>query len=163
MKGATVKIHKITSILLLAAAGLLVMSSSSTAKERKIEPIVAVVHGKNSESKITKTDLKNIYLGRQTTWSNGTSVEPYMRPPRSDAGFAFLRKILKMTPAKFRYHWQGRQLSGRGTAPPTVTTVRQIVKLVSADKGAVGYVTKSEAAKLDEDVKAERIKLIAID
>lgn len=161
MRGASVNRYRNIWVLICVAT-LLAFATPSAAKDKKVESIVVVVHGKSSEKSLGKTDLKNIYLGRRTTWSNGNSVTPYLRPPRSGAGFAFYRNVLKMTPAKYRYHWQSRQLSGRGTIPPTVRKGTQLVKLIAADKGAVGFVTASEARKLEDDVKAERIKLITL-
>lgn len=153
----------IISVSLVALAALLWADSASDAQRRKVESLVAVVHGTNSESRLSKSELKNIYLGRKTRWPDGDPVEAYMRPARSGAGFAFMRTILKMTPAKFSYHWQGRQLSGRGTAPATVSRTKRLVSLVSRDRGAIGYVTKSEARRLRAYVNADRIRLIAID
>lgn len=152
---------RIISISLVAAA-LLLSADTSVAQKRKLEPLVAVVHASSSETRLSKTTLKNIYLGRQTRWSNGNTVEAYMRPVRSNAGFAFMRTVLKMTPAKFRYHWQGRQLSGRGTAPSTVGSTRKLIGAISRDRGAISYVTRSEARRLEPYVAAGRIKLIAI-
>jgi ABC-type phosphate transport system substrate-binding protein len=134
----------------------------SDAKKPRLEPLVAVVHGSRDETRLGTRQLKNIYLGRQTRWSDGTPIEPYMRPVRSDAGFAFMRTILQMTPAKFRYHWQGRQLSGRGTAPSTASTVKRLAAVVTRFKGGVGYVTESEARALKPYVDANRVKLIPI-
>lgn len=148
-------------VLAIVMAAVLVPSQSSHA-DRKLETLIAVVHPSNNETHLSNSDLKNIYLGRQRTWSNGAKVEAFMRPPRSNAGFAFLRRVLKMTPQRFRYHWQGRQLSGRGTIPQTLASLRLVAARVAQDRGAVAYVTKSEARKLYDRVRANRLKLIEI-
>jgi ABC-type phosphate transport system substrate-binding protein len=162
MRAAAMRRHLIT-IAFAAAAIALLSSHASDAQKPKLEKLVAVVHPELDEPRLGKSDLKNIYLGRQTRWSDGTPIEPYNRPVRGDAGFAFFRNVLQMTPAKFRYHWQGRQLSGRGTAPPTIATAKKIAGLASRLKGGIGYVTESEAAKLKPYATARRIKLIPID
>lgn len=152
---------RVISISLVAAIGLM-WASASEANKPKLEPLVVVVHGSNSVARLSSVDLKNIYLGRQTRWSNGDPVAAYMRPARSGAGFAFMRKILKMTPAKFRYHWQGRELSGRGRAPSTISQTAKLVSQIARNRGAIGYVTEKESRRLKAYVSAGRIKLIPL-
>src|SRR5262245_50686375 len=89
---------------------------------QKTETIGAGVNPANTAGDFSATDLKNIYLGRRKTWSSGVAIRPFIRPPKAPAGFAFFRNILKMTPARFRHHWQEQELSGQGTAPKTLTT-----------------------------------------
>ncbi len=144
------------SAAVLAALALAVAAAAVQA-ESKVDPIVAVVNAGNDASKLTKTDLKNIYLGRQKTWSSGGTIRPYMRPTGAGAGFTLLRNVLKMTPARFRHHWQELELSGQGTAPKSISSARDVIDKVAAEEGAISYLTEAEAKNAGDKVKILKI------
>lgn len=149
----------------IGLAALAVLSAAAVAALRpshaqtRVEPIVLVMHSSRGSQGLSVTDLKNIYLGRKKTWSDGTAIQPYMRPPRAGAGFSFHRDILKMTPARYRYHWQGLQLSGQGRQPRTLTLPTDVIQSVAASPGALGYVTEAEAQKFP---RPPQVRILAI-
>jgi hypothetical protein len=99
-----------------------------------------------------------MFLGREKFWQDNTPVQPYVRPESSDAGRLLHRQVLRMTPARFRHHWQGLQLSGRGTAPRSVTSGRAAIAQVAAARGGVSIVTASEARAAGSHVKVVEIR-----
>jgi ABC-type phosphate transport system substrate-binding protein len=141
------------ALVALSLAGAVVHAQAET----KVEPIVAVINAANDAGKISKADLKNIYLGRQKTWSGGGTIRPYMRPTGAGAGFALLRNVLKMTPARFRHYWQELELSGQGTAPKSITTAKDVIDKVGAEEGAISYLTETEAKNAGDKVKILKI------
>jgi ABC-type phosphate transport system substrate-binding protein len=147
----------LAALAALAAAGVAALEPGHA--QTRVEPIVLVVHVSRGSQALSVTDLKNIYLGRKKTWSDGTAIQPYMRPPRGGAGFTFHRNILKMTPARYRYHWQGLQLSGQGRQPRTLTLPADVLQSVAASPGAIGYVTELEAQKFP---RPPQIRILAI-
>jgi ABC-type phosphate transport system substrate-binding protein len=141
--------------LALAAAVALGTGHAQTREES----IVLVLHVSRGTQGLSVTDLKNIYLGRKKTWSDGTQIVPYMRPPKVGAGFTFHRDVLHMTPARFRYHWQGLQLSGQGSPPRTLTLPTEVMQAVAGNRGAVGYVTETEAQKF---ARPSQVRIVTI-
>ena len=141
----------------LLLVGLVLALPTRAPAEEQSERLVAIVNAHNALSSIDKANLQNIYLGHQLTWSDGTTIRPFMRPESSAAGHAFFRDVLKMTPARFRHHWQELELSGQATAPKTVATVRDALDKVSATRGGVSYVVESEAKDVSGDVKIVKI------
>lgn len=115
--------------------------------QTKLEPIYAVVNQSAHVSKVSKSDLRNIYLGRRRTWGNGNAIVAFNRPPHTGAGLAFYRNVLGMTPARFRYHWHGLQLSGQATIPRTLGSANDVVVAVASTPGAVAYMTLSEVQR----------------
>jgi hypothetical protein len=137
--------------------GLALVSPARAPAEQQNEALVAIVHPRNPITEIGKTDLRNIYLGHQLTWPDGTAIRAFMRPESSTAGHAFFRDVLKMTPARFRHHWQELELSGQGTAPKTLSSSKDVAEKVSGSRGTISYAIESDAKDLGGDVKVIRI------
>ena len=125
---------------------------------KKPDRIVAVLHPTNPSLELSDADMKNIFLGRKKTWSDGTPLRPFMRPHQRPAGHELLRAILKMTPARFRQHWAALELSGQGTTPKALATPSEVAARVGAAKGGISFVTEAEASALGTQVKVVRIK-----
>jgi ABC-type phosphate transport system substrate-binding protein len=137
---------------------LLVLAPARPATAQKsVEAIVAVVHATNTTS-LSPGELKNIFLGRKKTWSSGAAIRPFIRPPKAPAGLAFFRTILKMTPARFRHHWQEQELSGQGTMPKTLTSASAVIEAVGGDRGAVSFLTATEAESAGDGVRIVKIQ-----
>lgn len=143
--------------LALSSAALVLLGPGHA--QTRVEPIMLVVHVSRGTPALSPTDLKNIYLGRKKLWSDGTAIQPYMRPPRAAAGFTFHRDVLKMTPARFRHHWQGLQLSGQGSQPRTFTLATDVLQAVAASPGAIGYLTEAEVQKFP---RPPQVRVLAI-
>ena len=139
----------------LAAAGIAFLVASATIAQ---ERIVAIVHPRNPVTRVSDADLRNMFLGREKFWEDGTPVQPYVRPESSDAGRLLHRQVLRMTPARFRHHWQGLQLSGRGTAPGSVSSGRSAIARVAAARGGLSIVTQTEARAAGSHVKVVEIR-----
>jgi ABC-type phosphate transport system substrate-binding protein len=145
-------------ILVPLAVLLVVASAGAVRAEKKPDRIVAVIHPSNPTTELADAEVKNIYLGRRKTWSDGTPIRPFMRPHNHPSGFEMLKAILKMTPARFKHHWQSLELSGQGTTPKTLHGASDVAEKVSGLKGGIGYVTETEAKGLPAQVKVVKIK-----
>ena len=111
------------------------------------QQLLVVMNTTVTKKEISVEDLKNIYLGKTSFWPDNTSIKAFDRPVDRPAGQSFYRDVLKMVPARFRHHWQGQQLAGRGIAPETLATVDDVVARVASTAGAVSYVHASEVPK----------------
>ena len=141
--------RRAVALSLAAASAVALFATAVLAQDR----LVAVVHPRNPASSISKADLRNMFLGRENFWSDGTPVVPVVRPPSTDAGRLLHREVLRMTPSRFRHHWQGLQLSGRGTAPRAVGSHRSAIAAVSGARGGLSILTEAEARAAGSRVK----------
>lgn len=149
---------RITTLCALAAAALLFLTLVPTPGAGQQASLVAIVHPSNRASSVSADQIKNIYLGRVTFWPGQVPVRAYSRPPESPAGRAFLRSVLGMTPTRFRRHWQSRQLSGQGVAPPVVGSIASLIERVSQDRGGIGYALSSEATTPGSGVRVVPVR-----
>jgi hypothetical protein len=139
------------------AALLAPSPSRPTAHAQQREALVVIVNARNPISRLSPSDVRNVYLGRRRFWSNDLPVQAFTRPESTPAGRGLLRQVLEMAPSRFRHHWQGLQLSGQGTAPRPMGNGRQAVAAVAAARGGICYLVESERSQADA-----RVKLIAI-
>lgn len=128
-------------ILLLA---LLVVGSASYAAE-----LILITNVSNSVDSISAKDVKKIYLGKKSSWNDGTSIKVFAQKD-TDLTNVLVKKYVKKTPQQYFLYWQNAIFTGKGTPPVEVDGNAQMKKIVKAQKGAIGYI---DASELDSSVK----------
>ena len=131
-------------LLLALLAGMITALGVNAQTPPPPLPIVIVVNEKVAIKTITREELRNIYLGKLGFWSDNTAVKAFDRPVDRDAGTSFYRDVLKMVPARFRHHWQGQQLAGKGLAPEPIAASVDVIARVAATPGGISYLHNTE-------------------
>lgn len=101
---------------------------------------VVVVHTSNPTTSLTRKELAGYLLGTATHWSHGVKVEPVDLPITSRARQALSRAVLRKSAGAVRAYWQQQESAGRGVAPRTMQTDRDVLEHVRQSPGAIGYV-----------------------
>jgi ABC-type phosphate transport system substrate-binding protein len=109
------------------------------------DKIVAVVNARNPTSKLTKAEIKNIYLGNTGFWNGVVPMKVFGRPPEGPAGKTFIETVLGMNGQRYTAHWSARELAGQGVAPEKVGTADALAEKVRAAPGGIGFMLASEA------------------
>lgn len=134
--------------LTLTLAGLVATSAVAQAQD-----LVAVVHEGNKTASMSKDKLKQLYLGQATQWDGGGTVTLIVQSPGAPASKALFKQLLKMAPSRFKHLWQEKELSGQGMAPKKAGGPGSVISKVSAKKGAIGVLLKSEVPEGAAGVK----------
>ncbi len=108
--------------------------------------LVVLVNAANKEASLTFSSLRDIYMGRRSTWTNGERIRPFGRPRTTRAARAFFKKLSNLSATQYARHWQRQQLSGAGMAPANVSA-KSVLKAIRINKGAVGYAIRKELPK----------------
>ncbi len=108
------------------------------------EPTAVIVNRENPKSELSSEELKSIYLGKRTEWSDGTRAIPIDEAASSPARAAFLRAVVGMSAAQFAEHWVDQQVRGVGSAPRAAASPAAAVKFVAKTRGAVAFVPISQ-------------------
>ncbi|MDG5467320.1 phosphate ABC transporter substrate-binding protein [Deltaproteobacteria bacterium IMCC39524] len=111
--------------------------------------VILITNKLNPVSSLTATDAKNMFLGKKTGWSDGSTVTPFTQKD-SAVTDPFAKKFVKKSSQQFYMFWRKAVFTGKGTPPVEVENSEQMKKIVAAKNGAVGYILKSE---LDDSVK----------
>ncbi len=103
-----------------------------------------LVHTGVPADALTRSRIKAIYLGNQTSWERGLSVVPFQRAPGSIVADRFLDKALGYDTMGYAQHWQGIELSGVAMAPRVLGATAEVLSAVASTPGAICYVMGGE-------------------
>lgn len=110
-----------------------------------------IVHPSNSVDSLSTAEISRFFLEENGQWPNGTPVVPIDQTPESPVRSAFSNEVLGRDVASVRAHWRRLIFQGKGVPPPTRASEQEIVKFVSVNRTAIGYVSSS--ALSGDDVK----------
>ena len=101
--------------------------------------VVVVANPSVPGDAVSAGDLQSIFLGKTSSWSDGTAVKPAVLAG-GPAAAEFLKSYVKKSPSQFSTFWKKAVFSGTGTPPDEFASDAELVKFVAATPGAVGFV-----------------------
>jgi len=111
---------------------------------------VAVVVNSSNADMIDDNDIARIFMGKMKAFPSGGSIEPINYVSGSAIRSEFEEKVLNKSSSQMKAYWSKLIFSGRGKPPTELNSDADILKHISANAGAIGYV---DAASVDESVK----------
>lgn len=117
---------------------------------------VVIVHADNPAAALRRSQLSDIFLGRQTSWPDGSAVVPVEQSGRSALRARFCEDVHGRSIGAVQAYWEQAMMSGRGTPPRAKSGDAEVIAHVRAEAGGLGYV--SVGAALGQGVKVLRIE-----
>lgn len=105
--------------------------------------IIIIGNKSITESAINKQDLKNIYLGKKTTWGNNSKIV-FVTQDNAGVSDQFLTEYISKSPSQFSSYWKEKVFTGQGTPPRSFASEKELVQFVTQTDGAIGYVSSGE-------------------
>ena len=101
---------------------------------------------------LTTKDVRNIYLGRLHMYP-GTNIEPHPidLPQESPRFENFYTDVVELPPAKLKRYRAYYLFSGKGKIPHQASSYNNLIKILSEDPYAIGYVFAADP--LNEKLK----------
>ena len=124
------------------------------AAETLAADFVVVVHAENALSSMTEQDIKQIFLGKKTTWSNDRTIDIIIQED-TDAHTGFTQDILGKTSQQFMIYWKKMLFTGKGLLPRSVKTDAEVKAFVASNPDAIGYLSPDA---LDNTVKRLEVR-----
>ena len=125
------------------------------ARAQDAEPMAIVVNRNNPLSEISTADLRRLFRGQRTRWSNGRRVTLVMRDPGAPEREAILRSLYGLEEEEYRRSYLQAVFSGEASdAPKTLASTNGVLRFVYNVPGAIGYVRARDA---DRSVKMLRV------
>jgi ABC-type phosphate transport system substrate-binding protein len=154
-----------TSLIVLALAAssqagagrapALYAASPLTPQNLPLEPLVIVVNRSNPVENVSFTELRGIFLGNRSHWTNGRRITLVMREPGEPERKNIIRDVCGMNEDQLKNHFLHGLFTGEILVSPkilaTPTGVRRFIFNVP---GAIGYLRMSD---VDSSVKILRI------
>jgi len=128
-----------------AVLALLTLSTAGVADAGDGDEVVVVVNARNPSTRITRGQLKSIYLGQTSFWHGVVPMKVVMRPVTSEPSQVFFEDVLGVSAGRYRQNWDAKQLSGQGVAPKEVGSADAVANMVRSNPGAIGFLLASEA------------------
>jgi TonB family protein len=126
------------SSVLMAAAGILLSVSGASAQDG----FRIIVNPANPTTSLTKAQVSNLFLRRTVSWDDGRPVAPVDQTEAS-VREAFARDVLGMPATTAFSQAQQAAASGRGEAPVSLASDREVLAFVRLKPGAIGYVSSA--------------------
>ena len=95
-----------------------------------------------SDTYLSKSNIKEIFLGKQTKWSDSTRVN-FVVSNDTALHQNFLKSYIGRSPSQFQMHWRNMVFTGQGRSPISFKSDQAVLDFVSRTSGAVGYINGS--------------------
>jgi ABC-type phosphate transport system substrate-binding protein len=139
------------------AARVLASTSEAPVAELGVqaEPLVIVVNRSNPSDNLSSTELRNIFLGSRSHWTNGRRITLVMRDPGEPERRTILRDVCNMTEDQMKTHFLRGLFTGEILVSPKVlSTPLGVRRFIFNVPGAIGYLRLRD---VDDSVKILRI------
>jgi ABC-type phosphate transport system substrate-binding protein len=119
------------------------------------EPLAIVVNRSNPVDDLTTAELRRIFLGNRSHWTNGRRITLVMRELGDPERRTVLRDICGMSEEQLKNHFLHGLFTGEIlVSPKTLSTPTGVRKFIFNVPGAIGFLRISD---LDSTVKVVRI------
>jgi ABC-type phosphate transport system substrate-binding protein len=123
---------------------IVVLSLLGGCSAARAQDVTLVVNKNTQISEISAADLRAIYMGTKTRFSDGSHAVP-VTLKGGPAHEVFLRNYLAERPDEFRAQWRKAVFTGQGAMPRAFDSESALIEFVAATSGALGYVSHVSA------------------
>lgn len=95
---------------------------------------------KEQHKQLSRDQLREIFFGRRSQWSDGTPMRVYVLPDQHPLHMRFAKEVLEVYPYQLRSAWDRMVYSGTGVPPVVVESVEQMQTQIEQVPGAIGYI-----------------------
>jgi ABC-type phosphate transport system substrate-binding protein len=145
----------VRTIVGLMVSGVLLLTGSGAPATPTMGGFKVIVNSSIEGKKLDREVLAQIYLGNASRWGDGRQIVAVDLSSTSKVRAAFSWDVMEMPVARVQQHWL-RSMSLGKTPPRTKNSDDEVIAFVSAQAGAVGYV--SDAAVLPPSVRAVAVE-----
>ena len=130
----------------LSLAILLLLVPAARAAETFSPRVSFLVSAKNPIRDVSAGDLRRIFLGEISRWSNGHRIVLLIRPDETPEGRIVLDRLIRMSDIDYSQWWLGAVFRGRAAAAPRVMHSSEAMeKAVAANPDAIGFLLMTPA------------------
>ena len=113
-----------------------------------------VVNRENPVDSLEREEVKKIFLGRKTFWSDGEGIDVILQE-EGEVHQSFVLDIVHKSPRQFQMYWKMALFSGTGIPPKQQPDSQAVKAAVAANPKMIGYI---DVRQLDDTVKRVQLK-----
>lgn len=103
------------------------------------DDVVVIANPSVSETTLSNKDIRNIYLGKKSSWSDGGKIKFVILS--GDIHERFLKSYIGKTEKQYNTYWKKQVFTGKGSPPQEFDSDQAMVAFVAQTVGAIGYVS----------------------
>ncbi|HKO00964.1 MAG TPA: hypothetical protein VJ032_04685 [Thermoanaerobaculia bacterium] len=138
----------------LAAVAIVIASAISiAAADAPRTRLAFIVSAKRPLHKLSSAELRRIFLGQTSRWSDGHRIILLVRPSNTAEGREFLDRVMRMSEIDYSQWWIGEVFRGRAAgAPRVIDTAEKMIRAVEANADAIGFIARSDDLPHDVNI-----------
>jgi len=102
--------------------------------------IAIILNSANKGISLSRTEVEAIFLKTQSHLSNGVTVVPYDQGQTEPIRQTFYKLISGKSVVEMKTYWSRINFTGQGVPPTVLPNGEAVIKKVSTDTHAIGYV-----------------------
>lgn len=119
--------------------------------------VAVIVNSSNQQKSVSVEEIRKFYTNAVLEWPDGTSITLYDLAINDPVRSVFSEAVLRKSPMNVAEEWAHLKITNQAKNPPVaIKSEALIVRRVSREKGAIGYVSL-EAARQKEGVRIVNI------
>ena len=104
--------------------------------------VAIVAHPSNPEFQLNIEEVRDIYLGKSTTFPKGGKATAVDQKDGAAAKGEFLAKVLKKDPGQYRSNWAKLIFSGKAVPPSVMSNDADVRSWIARNPEGLGYIDK---------------------
>lgn len=120
---------------------LVLIATTIWCAEATAQTYKVIVNPDNPVTSISKSELSDIFLKKQTKWESGASIIPIDLGDRNPARDSFSKEVHGMGIGEVKTFWQQASFAGEGNPPLERSSDSDVINFVKSYPGAIGYVS----------------------
>lgn len=102
--------------------------------------IVVVMSVKSGVNNLDKDNVSAIFLGKTSSFPDGSQAEPIDQIEDSAEHEEFHRLVTEKSPTQLKSYWSKMVFSGKGNPPKELSSSTEVLKLIAANPIYIGYI-----------------------
>jgi ABC-type phosphate transport system substrate-binding protein len=123
-------------IILTLVAAIALSTTESSAQGYQV-----IVNNAAGTTEMSAAELSKIFLKKSAKLPSGEAAKPVDQPPASATREAFSKAVHGRGASQIESYWQQQIFAGKDVPPDVKASDADVVAFVSANPGAIGYVS----------------------
>ncbi|MBU0692597.1 hypothetical protein KKC97_10805 [bacterium] len=116
--------------------------------------LIIIANQSVPDDTLRSKEVRNIYYGKRTRWSDGSPLIPVARKS-SSVQSQFVTDVLKKSVGQYESFWRQALFTGEGIPPRAFETEEELRRFVAETPGALGFVER-----VPDEIEVKKLVII---